>query len=225
MANAACEGFWINSCKGIDFEHWIRGPFVCIGASVTVCSWISHFPAYESFEAKCYAAQGFAGRSCGSRGGCAFGAPIGGVLFSIEVTSTYFMVSAYWKGFFCAVCGAIVFKQLGVFSHGRDNAVSLFTTSFEPLPYNIFEFLPFMILSALCGILAGVYVRFQANLLRMYNANFPITQTTSTIIPRLMIPGLLVVMVSSMIEYPIGSFMTLGLRHSIDDLFHEVNLD
>jgi H+/Cl- antiporter ClcA len=29
-----------------------------------------------------------------------FGAPIGGVLFSIEVTSTYYFVSNLWKAFF-----------------------------------------------------------------------------------------------------------------------------
>lgn len=31
-----------------------------------------------------------------------FGAPIGGVLFSIEVTSTYYFVSNLWKTFFCS---------------------------------------------------------------------------------------------------------------------------
>lgn len=31
-----------------------------------------------------------------------FGAPIGGVLFSIEVTSTYYFVSNLWKTFFGA---------------------------------------------------------------------------------------------------------------------------
>lgn len=31
-----------------------------------------------------------------------FGAPIGGVLFSIEVSSTYYMVSNLWKAFFCS---------------------------------------------------------------------------------------------------------------------------
>jgi len=33
----------------------------------------------------------------------AFGAPIGGVLFSIEVTSAYYMVSNLWRGFFVSV--------------------------------------------------------------------------------------------------------------------------
>ncbi len=217
--------FGLILARGSSLNIGSEGPFVCIGASVTTMLLDLPLSGLKVLRQNVMLRRDLLGAAAAAGVAATFGAPIGGVLFSIEVTSTYFMVSAYWKGFFCAVCGAIVFKQLGVFSHGRDNAVSLFTTSFEPLPYNIFEFLPFMMLSALCGILAGVYVRFQANLLRMYNANFPITQTTSTIIPRLMIPGLLVVMVSSMIEYPIGSFMTLGLRHSIDDLFHEGNLD
>ena len=37
-----------------------------------------------------------------------------GVLFSIEVTSTYFAVRNYWRGFFAAVCGAAMFSLLSV---------------------------------------------------------------------------------------------------------------
>ena len=42
-----------------------------------------------------------------------FGAPVGGVLFAIEVTSTYFLVSNMWKGFFASVAGALVVKLFG----------------------------------------------------------------------------------------------------------------
>ena len=38
-----------------------------------------------------------------------------GVLFSIEVTATYFAVRNYWRGFYAAVCGAFVFRFLAVF--------------------------------------------------------------------------------------------------------------
>jgi chloride channel 2 len=39
---------------------------------------------------------------------------VAGVLFSIEVTTVYFAVRNYWRGFFAAVCGATVFRLLGV---------------------------------------------------------------------------------------------------------------
>lgn len=63
---------------------------------------------------------------------CTFGAPIGGkyffniyvvflkfilflgVLFSIEVTSVYFAVRNYWRGFFAATCSAILFRMTAV---------------------------------------------------------------------------------------------------------------
>lgn len=37
---------------------------------------------------------------------------LGGVLFSIEVTSVYFAVRNYWRGFFAACCGASVWRLL-----------------------------------------------------------------------------------------------------------------
>lgn len=43
-----------------------------------------------------------------------FGAPIGGLLFSIEVTSTYFAVRNYWRGFFASVVAAFVFRILSI---------------------------------------------------------------------------------------------------------------
>ena len=45
---------------------------------------------------------------------CTFGAPIGGVLFSIEVTAVFFAVRNYWRGFFAAACSALVFRLIDV---------------------------------------------------------------------------------------------------------------
>ena len=36
-----------------------------------------------------------------------FGAPVGGVFFSIEVTATFFYVHSLWKGILCAVSAKI----------------------------------------------------------------------------------------------------------------------
>lgn len=42
----------------------------------------------------------------------AFGAPMGAIMFSIEVSTTYYMVSNLFKGFFCVTFSIIVFKVL-----------------------------------------------------------------------------------------------------------------
>ena len=46
-----------------------------------------------------------------------------GVLFSIEVTATYFAVRNYWRGFFAAVCGALMFRLLAVFDKEEGDRV------------------------------------------------------------------------------------------------------
>ncbi|KAF3839221.1 hypothetical protein F7725_017938 [Dissostichus mawsoni] len=48
--------------------------------------------------------------------GCCFGTPLGGVLFSIEVTSTYFAVRNYWRGYFAATFSAFIFRVLSVWN-------------------------------------------------------------------------------------------------------------
>lgn len=39
-----------------------------------------------------------------------------GVLFSIEVTSTFFAVRNYWRGYFAATFSAFIFRVLSVFN-------------------------------------------------------------------------------------------------------------
>lgn len=54
---------------------------------------------------------------------CCFAAPVGGVLFSIEVTAVYFAVRNYWRGFFSAAVGAMFFRLLAVWFQGNGNNV------------------------------------------------------------------------------------------------------
>lgn len=46
-----------------------------------------------------------------------------GVLFSIEVTSTFFAVRNYWRGFFAATFSAFIFRVLAVWNQeeGKQN--------------------------------------------------------------------------------------------------------
>ncbi|TNN25375.1 Chloride channel protein 2 [Liparis tanakae] len=60
--------------------------------------------------------------ACAVGVGCCFAAPIGGVLFSIEVTSTFFAVRNYWRGFFAATFSAFIFRVLAVWN--RDEGAS-----------------------------------------------------------------------------------------------------
>lgn len=52
-------------------------------------------------------------------------------MFSIEVTTTYFAIRNYWRGFFAAVCGATVFRLLAVWFQKADTVTAVFSTNFE----------------------------------------------------------------------------------------------
>ena len=62
------------------------------------------------------------GAACAVGVTAAFGAPIGGVLFSIEVTTSYFLTSSYWRAFVCSVSGCAVFRLLERRGWGMESA-------------------------------------------------------------------------------------------------------
>ncbi|KAF2361266.1 Chloride channel voltage gated [Trinorchestia longiramus] len=123
-----------------------EGPFVHIASIVAtlLSSLVSTFKGMyqnESRKSEMLAAAFAVGVAC------SFAAPIGGVLFSIEVTSVYFAVRNYWRGFFAAVCGAVMFRLLAVFFHGQVIASTL------PVPSGIF--IPVFKMGAAVGRLLG----------------------------------------------------------------------
>ncbi|EHB12535.1 Chloride channel protein 2 [Heterocephalus glaber] len=67
--------------------------------------------------------------ACAVGVGCCFAAPIGGVLFSIEVTSTFFAVRNYWRGFFAATFSAFIFRVLAVWNRDEGVLFSIEVTS------------------------------------------------------------------------------------------------
>lgn len=76
-----------------------------------------------------------------------FHRPFAGVLFSIEVTATYFAVRNYWRGFFGAVSGAFLFRLIAVWFQQEETLTALFKTSFnvifpfDPLEITAFAFI------------------------------------------------------------------------------------
>uniref|UniRef100_A0A8C3V1I2 Chloride channel protein n=1 Tax=Catharus ustulatus TaxID=91951 RepID=A0A8C3V1I2_CATUS len=76
-----------------------------------------------------------------------FGAPISGVLFSIEVMSPYFAVRDYWRGFFAATCGAFMFRLLAVFNSEQETIAAVFKSNLKiDFPFDLLETFFFLIL-------------------------------------------------------------------------------
>eukprot|EP01132_Coremiostelium_polycephalum_P003745 gene3745-4664_t len=72
-----------------------------------------------------------------------FGSPIGGVLFSIEVTGTYYLISNYWRAFFTATVGAVGIKIL--LSTPSNDLLESYRTNFSNVNLATVQILAFII--------------------------------------------------------------------------------
>uniref|UniRef100_A0A9J8DH51 Chloride channel protein n=1 Tax=Cyprinus carpio carpio TaxID=630221 RepID=A0A9J8DH51_CYPCA len=99
------------------------------------------FPKYSKNEAKkreVLSAASAAGVSV------AFGAPIGGVLFSLEEVSYYFPLKTLWRSFFAALVAAFVLRSINPFGNSR---LVLFYVEYHT-PWYLFELFPFILLGS-----------------------------------------------------------------------------
>ena len=88
-----------------------------------------------------------------------FDCPLGGVLFSIEVTSSYYLIANYWRSFMAATAGAVLFTMI-LWWRGIDEARP-FPLTYVENPYNHWEYIMFLMLGLVCGFLAYLYLHLQ----------------------------------------------------------------
>lgn len=126
----------------------------------------------------------------------AFGAPLGGVLFSLEEVSSYFPPKTLWKSFFGAVIGALSLKW---FDTGGTGRLTLFEMDSVSLlgTWQIPELIPFALLGLLGGAIGTLFIKL--NLFWMqekarypFIANNPIYEV------------LLVATITCLINYPLA---------------------
>ncbi|KAG5759378.1 hypothetical protein H9Q69_008714 [Fusarium xylarioides] len=128
-----------------------EGPFVhisaCVGYLVTIC-----IPKYATNQRKLREMLSIA---CSAGLSVAFGAPIGGVLFSYEEISTYFPRRVLWRSCLCSVVAAAVLKELNPTGTGK---LVLFETNYG-VNYDALHYFVFVILGVCGGIFGGVFCR------------------------------------------------------------------
>uniref|UniRef100_A0A914L5C6 Chloride channel protein n=4 Tax=Meloidogyne incognita group TaxID=654580 RepID=A0A914L5C6_MELIC len=91
-----------------------------------------------------------------------FSAPVGGVLFSIEVTAAYFAVRNYWRGFFAATCSTVLFRILRVLLVETEVTVTAFYQTQFPRDAFLPEELPiFSIVGVICGFVSAAFIFLQ----------------------------------------------------------------
>ncbi|ESK97097.1 voltage-gated chloride channel [Moniliophthora roreri MCA 2997] len=126
-----------------------EGPFVHIASCVgNIVSRIHS--KYENNEAK---RREILSAACAAGVAVAFGAPIGGTLFSLEEVSYFFPPKVMWRSFFCAMIAAITLKMLDPFGTGK---LVLFQVTYDK-DWHAYELLPFIFLGALGGVYGACF--------------------------------------------------------------------
>uniref|UniRef100_A0A5S6QFY8 Chloride channel protein n=1 Tax=Trichuris muris TaxID=70415 RepID=A0A5S6QFY8_TRIMR len=92
---------------------------------------------------------------------CTLGSPVGGVLFSIEITSVCFPLQAYWGGFVASAASTVIFRFLAYLLHENSSLVELSRTYFpKGYPFDTKELIAFAALGIFCGTLSIAFISF-----------------------------------------------------------------
>ncbi|XP_015283369.1 PREDICTED: chloride channel protein ClC-Kb-like [Gekko japonicus] len=147
---------------------------------------------------------------------CCFVAPVGGVLFGVEVTGTHFAVRDYWRGFFAATCAALTFRLLAVLNNTRETVAVLFRSSWRvEFPYDLPELLSYAILGSFCGGLCCVYLFCHRNMLMVFQNKPKINEFMKN--NRILYAGAVSLVLASL-TFPHGVGQYIGARLSMKEL-------
>ncbi|KAL0129071.1 hypothetical protein PUN28_004037 [Cardiocondyla obscurior] len=178
-----------------------EGPFVHIASIVAtlLSKLVTSFQGiYENESRNCE----MLAAACAVGVASCFAAPIGGVLFSIEVTTVYFAVRNYWRGFFAAVCGATMFRLLAIWFQREETITAMFATSFTmEFPFDPQELLVFALIGVGSGLLGAFYVWLHRQYVIFMRKNKSMNSFLQK--NRFLYPGIVSLMVSS-VSFPLG---------------------
>lgn len=140
----------------------------------------------------------------------AFGAPIGGVLFSLEQLSYYFPDKTMWRSFVCAMIAAVTLQALNPFHTGK---IVLFQVRYTT-GWHGFELLPFVLLGIIGGLFGGIFIKLNMAIARFRRSGiYPLRN-------RPILEVSIAALVAALINFP-NIFMRAQLSELVYYLFAE----
>ncbi|KAK3066521.1 hypothetical protein LTR53_017093, partial [Teratosphaeriaceae sp. CCFEE 6253] len=164
-----------------------EGPFVHIATSTGYLV-ANLFPKYRDNGRKL---REMLSASCAAGLSVAFGAPIGGVLFSYEEISTYFPRKVLWRAFLCSLFAAMVLKALNPNGTGK---LVLFETHYGT-SYSPVHYLIFVLLGIAGGIFGGLFCRLNFIWSKWFRS-FPLIKNYPVF------EAFLIVLATALLQYP-----------------------
>ena len=140
----------------------------------------------------------------------AFGAPIGGVLFSLEQLSYYFPDKTMWQSFVCAMVAAVTLQALNPFHTGK---IVLYQVTYTT-GWHSFELVPFILLGIIGGMYGGLFIKLNMSVARLRKSDsYPLRN-------RPVLEVLVVSAISAVVNYP-NLFMRAQMSELVYYLFAE----
>ncbi|CAG9323361.1 unnamed protein product [Blepharisma stoltei] len=166
---AKFTGLIAGSAAGLSIGR--EGPFVHVAG--IIAHKLTKYRIFRHLRTNLTLRNQIMGASVAAGVAAAFGAPVGGVLFSIEVTATYYYVSNLWKGIFCAVWCVIGFD---LFRSGEvTDLINL--TKLDPIEFG-YEIFGFTLLGTLCGFVGAFFIKFTGKMIyNRKNLKYPAIHT------------------------------------------------
>jgi H+/Cl- antiporter ClcA len=140
-----------------------------------------------------------------------FNCPLGGVLFSIEVTSSFYIMANYWRSFMAAVAGAVLFSMI-LWWRGIDDSRP-WPLDYVADPWHHWEIPLFLVLGLVGGGCAFAYLKLQQMwflTVRKLNVTYPIAFAAC------------VGAFNALMIYAVGSYTLKGITcgNIVNDLLH-----
>ena len=128
-----------------------EGPFVHMASCVgnIVCRLFDKFHTNEAKRREILSC------ACAAGVAVAFGAPVGGVLFSLEEVSSYFPAKVMFRSFFCAMVAAATLRAIDPFGTGK---IVLFQVTYDK-EWHFYELAFFIVIGIFGGIYGAVFTK------------------------------------------------------------------
>ncbi|KAL9082084.1 MAG: hypothetical protein Q9159_006733 [Coniocarpon cinnabarinum] len=196
----------VGLCLSVASGLWLgkEGPLVHVACC---CSnlFLRFFPSLNDNEARkreVFSAAAASGISV------AFGAPVGGVLFSLEQLSYYFPDKTMWQSFVCAMIAAVTLQAFNPFRTGK---LVLYQVTYSTGWY-AFELVPFALLGLVGGLYGAAFIRL--------NVRVATWRRQSRLLSNGLIEVALVAVITAAINYP-NAFMRAQFPELVATLFSE----
>lgn len=187
-----------------------EGPNVHI--SCIVAHHLSRLPCFRSMRRDRALRMQIMACACAVGLASSFGTPIGGVLYALETTSSFYLVPTFWKCMLSTLAGALVYDMLY-----KTPLVEAFeNTNFEAGDYTRTQLLAFIVMGAILGALGAFFVRCVHYVYIVRKRKLPGTN-------RYVLLGV-VGAVAALVQYPLRLFR-LDPRSAINEFFSATNME